>query len=169
MTSVALVLLLKQIFLRPWPASYNWILNDLLRTAICSLSARQKNSWVHVSRLKNNTVVFRFLLLLAEADDADCCLLLLKKLVDLARAWNCGYHNLTFIFDGNYTPYASYKIWWLTISEIYSSFSSIRKKLSYRGHVHLNPSIKYASRCWAKRKWLHVCEKNHFFKFERIE
>ena len=91
MTSVALVLLLKQIFLRPWPASYNWILNDLLRTAICSLSARQKNSWVHVSRLKNNTVVFRYLLLVAGADDADCCLLLLEKLVDLARAvygWN---------------------------------------------------------------------------------
>ena len=91
MTSVALVLLLKQIFLRPWPACCNWILNDLPRTANCFLSARQKNSWVHVSRLKNNTVVFRFLLLLAGADDADCCLLLLKKLVDLARAvygWN---------------------------------------------------------------------------------
>ena len=91
MTSVALVLLLKQIFLRPWPACCNWILNDLPRTANCFLSARQKNSWVHVSRLKNNTVVFRFLLLVAGADDADCCLLLLEKLVDLARAvygWN---------------------------------------------------------------------------------
>ena len=91
MTSVALVLLLKQIFLRPWPACCNWILNDLPRTANCFLSARQKNSWVHVSRLKNNTVVFRFLLLVAGADDADCCLLLLEKLVYLARAvygWN---------------------------------------------------------------------------------
>ena len=43
-------------------------------------------SWVHVSRLKNTSVVFRFLHLVAGADDADCCLLLLEKLVDLARA-----------------------------------------------------------------------------------
>ena len=49
-------------------------------------SAGQKNSWVHVSRLKNITVVLCFLLLVAGADDADCCLLLLEKLVDLARA-----------------------------------------------------------------------------------
>lgn len=53
---------------------------------MCSLSARQKNSWVHVSRLKNTSVVFRFLLLVAGADaaDADCSLLLLEKLVDLS-------------------------------------------------------------------------------------
>ena len=41
-TSVALALLLKQIFLRPRPACCNWILNDLLGTTICPLSARQK-------------------------------------------------------------------------------------------------------------------------------
>ena len=40
---------------------------------------------------------------------------------------------------------------WLPISEINSSVSSLRKKISYRKHVHHN-----ASRCWAKRKWLYV-------------
>ena len=45
---------------------------------------------------------------------------------------------------------ASCKIWWLSTSEIYSSVSSIRKKLSYRKHVHHNSSSKYAT-----RKWLH--------------
>ena len=42
-------------------------------------------------------------------------------------------------------------MWRLPILEINSSVSSIRKKISYRKHVHHN-----ASRCWAKRKWLHV-------------
>ena len=51
---------------------------------------------------------------------------------------------------------ASCKIWWLSISEIDSSLSSIRKKLSYRNHVNHNPGHKYASRCWDKRKCLHV-------------
>ena len=62
-------------------------------------------------------------------------------------------------------------MWWLSISEIDSSVSSFRKKISYRKHVHNNPSSKYASRCWAKRKWLHVLwdNWNHFSKFERIE
>ena len=49
MTSVALVLLLKQIFLRPWPASYNWILNDLLRTAICSFSQGRNEVYFFVA------------------------------------------------------------------------------------------------------------------------
>ena len=40
---------------------------------------------------------------------------------------------------------------WLPISEINFSVSSLRKKISYRKHVHHN-----ASRCWAKRKWLYV-------------
>ena len=35
-------------------------------------------------------------------------------------------------------------------------FPALGKKLSYRSHVHHNPSRKYASRCWDKRKWLHV-------------
>ena len=60
--------------------------DDLLQTALCPLSARQNNSWVHVSRLKNTTVVFRFFHLVAGADDVECCLLLLEKLVDLAQA-----------------------------------------------------------------------------------
>ena len=47
-------------------------------------------------------------------------------------------------------------MWWLSILEIDSSVSSIRKKLSHHNHVHYNPSIKHASRCWAKRRWLHV-------------
>ena len=51
---------------------------------------------------------------------------------------------------------ASCKIWCPSISEIDSSVSSIRKKLSYRKDVYHNPSIKYALRCWAKRKWIHV-------------
>ena len=56
----------------------------------------------------------------------------------------------------NYSD-ASCKIWWLLISEIDSSLSSIRKKLSYRNHVHHNPGRKYASRCWdVERKCLHV-------------
>ena len=62
-------------------------------------------------------------------------------------------------------------MWSISISEINFSVSSIRKKISYRRHVHHNPSITYASRCWAKRKWLHVLwdSWNHFLKFERIE
>ena len=43
---------------------------------------------------------------------------------------------------------------WLSISEIDSSVSSVRKKISYRKHGHHNLSSKYASRCWEKRKWL---------------
>ena len=43
-----------------------------------------------------------------------------------------------------------------SISEIDSSVSSIWKKLSYRKHVHHNPSIKYGLRCRAKIKWRHV-------------
>ena len=47
-------------------------------------------------------------------------------------------------------------MWWLSISVIDSSVSSIKKKISKRKHVHHDPSSKYASRCWEKRKWLHV-------------
>ena len=36
-------------------------------------SARRKNSWAHVSRLKNTTIVFRIFHLVAGADDTDCC------------------------------------------------------------------------------------------------
>ena len=36
------------------------------------------------------------------------------------------------------------------------SFQHQEKKLSYCKRVHHNPSSKYASRCWAKRTWLHV-------------
>ena len=35
-------------------------------------------------------------------------------------------------------------------------FPALGKKLSYRNHVHHNPGRKYASRCWDKRKCLHV-------------
>lgn len=64
------------------------VFNDLLGTAMFSLSVKQNNSCVHVSRLQNTTVRFRFLLLVAGANDADanCCLLLLEKLVKLSRA-----------------------------------------------------------------------------------
>ena len=66
---------------------------------------------------------------------------------------------------------AACKMWWLSVSEIDSSVSSIRKKISYRKHVHHNPSSKYASRCWEKREWLHVLwdNWNYFLKFVRIE
>ena len=65
---------------------------------------------------------------------------------------------------------ASCKIWWLSTSEIYSSVSSIRKKLSYRKHVHHNPSIKYASTDVERRESGSMfCETKHFLKFERIE
>ena len=33
-------------------------------------------------------------------------------------------------------------------------FPALGKKLSYFKHAHHNPSIKYAPRCWVKRKWL---------------
>ena len=49
LTSVALTLLLKQIFLRPRPGCCNWILNDLQGTAICPLYVRQK--------IRNNRLV----------------------------------------------------------------------------------------------------------------
>ena len=68
------------------------------------------------------------------------------------RAQNC--QDPVWLHDDS--SGASCKMWWLSISESDSSVSSIRKKLSYRKHVHHNPSIKYASRCWAKRKWLHI-------------
>ena len=60
-------------------------------------------------------------------------------------------------------------MWSLSISEINFSVSSIRKKISYHRHVHHNPSITYASRCWAKRKWLHVLwdNWNHFLNISR--
>ena len=51
---------------------------------------------------------------------------------------------------------ASCKMWLLSVSEIDFSVSSIWKKSSYRKNVHHNLSIKYASRCWAKRKWRNV-------------
>ena len=51
---------------------------------------------------------------------------------------------------------ASCKLRWTSISEIDSSVSNIRERLSCRKHVHHYPSSKYASRCWAKKKWLHV-------------
>ena len=35
-------------------------------------------------------------------------------------------------------------------------FPALGKKLSYRKHVHHNPSIKYGLRCQAKIKWRHV-------------
>ena len=35
-------------------------------------------------------------------------------------------------------------------------FPALGKYLSYCEHVHHNPSSKYASRCWAKRTWIHV-------------
>ena len=53
--------------------------------------------------------------------------------------------------------------------EMDSSVSSTRKNLSYCKHVYHNPSIRYASRCRAKRKWLYFFETNHFFKFVWIE
>ena len=66
---------------------------------------------------------------------------------------------------------ASCKVWRLSISEINSSVNSIRKKISYRKHVHHNPSSKYASRCWEKREWLHALwdNWNYFLKFVRID
>ena len=70
----------------------------------------------------------------------------------------------------NYTITAqtlnSCKIWWLSILEIDSLVSSIRKKLTYRKHFHHNPSIKYASRCWAKRKELHVLWDKQFLQVQ---
>ena len=61
-------------------------------------------------------------------------------------------------------------MWWLSISEINSSVSSSRKKLSYRKHVHHNPSIKYASTDVERRESGSMfCETKHFLKFERIE
>ena len=59
----------------------------------------------------------------------------------------------------------------LSISEIDSSVSSIRKKVSYRKHVHHNPSSKHASRCWEKREWLRVLwdNRNYFLKFVQSE
>ena len=45
----------------------------------------------------------------------------------------------------------------MTINFRYWFFSfQHRKYLSCSKHVHHNPSIRYASRCQAKRKWLHV-------------
>ena len=52
--------------------------------------------------------------------------------------------------------------YWPSVSEVDSPVSSIRKKLSHRKLVHHNPSIKYASRWWAKRKWFHVHDKKKF-------
>ena len=49
LTSVALTLLLKQIFLRPRPGCCDWILNELQGTAICPLYVRQK--------IRNNRLV----------------------------------------------------------------------------------------------------------------
>ena len=61
-------------------------------------------------------------------------------------------------------------MWWLSISEIDSSVSSNRKKLSYRKHVHHNPSIRYASTDVERRESGSMfCETKHFLKFERIE
>ena len=48
----------------------------------------------------------------------------------------------------------------ISISEIDSSVSSVRKKLSYHKHVHHNLSSNYASRCWGKL--LHVLWDNPF-------
>ena len=52
-----------------------------------------------------------------------------------------------------------YRFQWLILQ-----FPALGKKMSYRKHVHHNPSSKYASRCWAKREWLHdLCDNwNHF-------
>ena len=60
-------------------------------------------------------------------------------------------------------------MWSLSISEINFSVSSIKEKISYHRHEHHNPSITYASRCWAKRKWLHVLwdNWNHFLNISR--
>ena len=48
----------------------------------------------------------------------------------------------------------------MTISfrDWFFSFQYKEKKLSHRKHVQHNPNVKirYASRCWAKIKWLHV-------------
>ena len=49
-------------------------------------------------------------------------------------------------------------MWSISIPEINFSVSSIRKKISHRRHVHHNPSITYASRCWAKRSGSMFCE-----------
>ena len=54
----------------------------------------------------------------------------------------------------NYTitaPTLLAKMWWLPISKIDSSVSSIRKKISYRKHIHHKPSSKNVSRCREKR------------------
>ena len=57
---------------------------------------------------------------------------------------------------------------WLSISDINSTVSSIGKKLWYRRHVHHNSSNKYASRGWAKRKWLHVLWDKPFLQVQGI-
>ena len=62
-------------------------------------------------------------------------------------------------------------MWWLSISDIDPSVSSIGEKLSYRRHVHYNPSIKLSTPRDVERIEISSMffETNYFFKFERIE